>query len=124
MGQINIGVSGTSLNSILDLPWDKTKATLVMKELALSGLSVAAFAERHGLKPYHLYRWRGKLKADSGSSDSPKVLPVRLVNKPAEPQQRKTSRIDVVTPQGFVVKIRGDVDVQQLQRALRAIGGV
>jgi len=106
-------------------PWDRAQAMFVITELVRSGLSVVAFAARHGVKPYSIYKWRNKLKVRN-SQRVPSIVPVRLVEKKQEPKKPlpkpSHGEIDVVTPHGFVVRIRGDVDVAHLQCVLRALG--
>jgi len=46
--------------------WTREQARAVLEKHATSGLTVREFAEREGLEPARLYRWRERLGSSTG----------------------------------------------------------
>lgn len=64
--------SAADLNQALRTSyWREEEARVVLDSCLASGLSIAAFAEEHGLRPERLYRWQRRLDRDSDLSFHP-----------------------------------------------------
>lgn len=59
--------------------WGDTEAREVLAAWERSGEPASVFARRHGLSPYRLLRWKGRLR-DSGRRSRPVFHPVRVVD--------------------------------------------
>jgi len=87
-----------------------------------SGLSGLEFARRHGLSHGSLYRW-GRLLGDDGEVEVPNskemvtFAEVRIREGAPQPE----ASIEVVARNGWVVRLRGRVDVEQLRAVLEAV---
>jgi transposase-like protein len=94
---------------------------------AESGLSIAKFCEREGIKQGTFYAWRRRLKrqreAGEGRGDwpeggekakeSPRLVPVRLL------EDNGPTAVEVVSPKGLTLRVRDDADTQNVRRVLQ-----
>lgn len=87
-------------------------------------MSGVEFARRHGLGSGSLYRW-GRLLGDDAEAEVPSSSPVESVTfaevriRDAAPQPE--APVEVVAPGGWVVRLRGRVDVEQLRAVLEVL---
>jgi len=90
--------------------WTKAEAQRVLAALDDSGLTVAAYARRHGLLAKRLYAWRAKLRpAPRLARTSPTF--VELVAAPS----RSVAAMRIVCPTGHHIEL----DVGDLAEGLR-----
>lgn len=97
-----------------------------------SGLSVARFCRREGLKPVTFYAWRRRLQDEATSSRSRsdgeqaatgrdgkglQLVPIQLVGQ----GRQEPSCVEVVAPGGFVVRIPEDATDGQVRRVLQLL---
>jgi transposase-like protein len=94
--------------------WTAEDARLALVALRESGLSMSAFARRHGLTAQRLSWWRKRLKAWSEE-------PMRLV--PAEPpaEARGEARVCVRLGTELVIEVSGAVPAEWLATVLREL---
>lgn len=89
-----------------------------------SGMSGVEFARRHRLGYGSLYRW-GRLLGDEaeaevhdpGAAEPVTFAEVRIREAAPQPE----ASVEVVAPGGWVVRLRGKVDVEQLRAVLEVI---
>lgn len=82
-----------------------------------SGLDLAEFARREGIKPKQLYWWRWRLRSsgDPARAVTPEFLPVRVVTSaPPTP----TTPIEIALPNGRIVRVGPGFDPATLERVL------
>ncbi len=106
-----------------------------VKRWKRSGLSGAEFAQREGLKAPQLYWWTWKLGASDpapAAADEPRFLPVRVVGSPAAASPRPEAAlvkpssswgspvglIEIVLPNGRLVRVPPGFDPATLERVL------
>jgi transposase-like protein len=86
----------------------------LLAEQERSGLSVAAFARRRGLRGWVLYDWKRRLRSErkgARSEPTPSFAPVRLIAGPA------TSRsLEVALRSGIKLSIPAGFDEDELRR--------
>jgi hypothetical protein len=83
-----------------------------------SSLSGTKFAERHGLSEGSLYRWARVLEAEGRVAEVVGFKEVR-VREPSSPP--KTGVIEIVARTGRVVRVVGEVDVEQFRAVLEVV---
>ena len=82
-----------------------------------SGVSGTVFAERHGLKRSSLYEWGRKVEEASETA----FTEVRVDATSGLASSGGETGIEIETKSGRVVRVRGEVDVEQLRRVLEAV---
>jgi len=89
-----------------------------------SGLSAAAFAARERLAAKSLVWWRWKLRSSpSASTASPlDFLPVRVVS-PGKARPSTAGPIEIVLPNGWIVRVPVGFDEADLERVLAVVSG-
>lgn len=98
--------------------WTEREARMVLSKAADSGLSLAAFARKHGLCAQRLYWWRDRV----GRPSAARLVPVTVLSPPAvRDVGAACTTVEVRTPSGFVVRVPPGADVQDVATALRAI---
>lgn len=85
-----------------------------------SGLSGAAYAQRHELSASTLYWWSTHLR-QAEEAPSVSFLPVRV--QPAASVETTPFSLEVTLRNGRTVRARGDVDAARLARVLDALEG-
>lgn len=93
---------------------------LHLENWAASGLSAEDFAEQHGLTVHALKWWRWKIGADdarTAAANSPKPAFVEVVTAPA----RTTSPIELLLPNGCIIRVAVDFDEGALRRLLAVL---
>ena len=87
-----------------------------------SGLSAREFAAQEKLQSSSLYLWRRKLKSTSKRGELPTPTrtaafsELRLSNTQPQP-----GHIEIVTRNGRVVRVHGDISVRSLQQVVAAV---
>jgi hypothetical protein len=97
--------------------WSTEVAREVLAALSASRLSRAEFAEKHGLQEQRLYNWQRRLV---GSEAAPAVAFREVTLPPAAVD----SRLEVVLPNGVVVRIPSSFDAGALARLFEVLGQV
>ena len=86
-----------------------------------SGLPAREFAAQQKLRASSLYLWRRKLKSASKSKlatseHKPAFSELRLTTAQPEP-----GRIEIVTRNGRVVRVHGDISIRSLEQVIAAV---
>jgi hypothetical protein len=86
-----------------------------------SGLSGVEYGRQHGVSAGVLYAWKHRLKAQAKAERSKETgvqfVPVQVVGGSVEPE---VCSLEVVLSNGRIVRVRGRVDSEALEQALRA----
>jgi transposase len=109
----------STLAAILESPyWHQADASLVLAAWSKSGLSLSAFARRHGIKPKRLWRWHERLPG----STTPAFHRVRVVfdGKP-EGKPDGEGAIELVLRDGRRVAVRPGFDASVLEELVRVV---
>lgn len=80
-----------------------------------SGLDLAEFARREGIKPKQLSWWRWRLRTSDERTATPEFLPVRVVSAAPQPA---TTPIEIALPNGRLIRVRSGFDPATLERVL------
>lgn len=103
---------------------------MVLEEHQLSGLTVRAFSKREGISEPSFYAWRKKIKQrdakqapDNPTVEQKTLIPVDVVDRASLPRCDVTSLslLEVVTPSGFTLRFRQDIEPRQLNMLLRVV---
>ena len=100
---------------------------IVLEKHQRSGLTVRAFSKKEGISEPSFYAWRKKIKQrDATLAPEPTVeqqtlIPVSVVDRASSPRHDVTSLLEVVTPSGFTLRFRQDIEPQQLNMLLRVV---
>jgi len=89
--------------------WTTAEARAALSALEGSGLSVAAFAVRQGVRPERLYRWRRQLA--TGRFTAERASPAFVELRPGAGEH-----IEVVLRSGRVLRAREAIEPLVLQR--------
>lgn len=83
-----------------------------------SGLELGEFARREGIKVKQLgwWRWRLRTSGEPATQTEPEFLPVRIVT--SAPQPPVATPIEVVLPNGRLVRVQPGFDSATLERVL------
>ena len=92
--------------------WTEVEANEVLAELAGGGESVAAFSRRTGVSRARIAYWRKRLAASGAATDFVAVDLAEL----------RTSRSLEIVAGGVVVRVREDLDTDEVARLVAAIG--
>ena len=95
--------------------WTAEQAAAVLAAAGESGLSVRAFAIRHGLDPQRLTRWRSQL-AGPQPADRTFVEITALATA-----HSSTSGFEVALRNGRVVRVGAGFDARELRRLLAVV---
>ena len=87
----------------------------LLREQALSGLSVAAFARERGISSWRLYHARRKARARTRPSEA-EFAPVTVVGPGPSP-----SRIEITLPGGVEVHVPHGSDADEVARLVHAL---
>lgn len=101
-------------------PWTVTEARAMLKALAVSGLSVHAFAERHGFDEARVYRWRRLLASErqprSVALQAPAPAVIELRAGP-----RLSERVEIALPSGITLRVSETIAPSALSRFIAAL---
>jgi transposase-like protein len=80
----------------------------LIAEQRASGLTVAAFAVRRGIKATTLFHWRHRFRHDVASGGQPALIPVRIIDEETGPETPRAAESRMSTASaGFVVEVCG-----------------
>jgi transposase-like protein len=101
--------------------WTREQARAVLEKHASSGLTVREFAEREGLEPARLYRWRERLGGSAGQqlAASAGSMPERAAF--VELRAHRPSRVEVVLRTGHVLFVPDSFDARALSRLVEML---
>lgn len=89
----------------------------IVDQFQQSGQAVQAFCTERGLSVPSFYQWKRRLR-DGDAAAASGILPVKLL--PAAPSDLAET-IQVVTPNGFVVRVNASLSTEALARLLRTV---
>jgi hypothetical protein len=98
--------------------WREADALAVLSSWRESGLSLHAFAQRHGLSVSRLDRWKSRLRAGGQPVQFHRV---EVVQPAVLPQAGAGGRVDVVLRGGRRVRVRRGFDASLLEAVARAV---
>lgn len=104
--------------ALLKRRWIMTDARVVVEAHRRSGLSLAAFARRHGLSLQRLYDWRRRLDV------APRFLPVTVKATPAILAPTGGTGLEVVLRGGRTVRVGSGCDERLLARVVEVLEGL
>ena len=100
--------------------WSAARAREALSKHKESGLSLAAFARRHGLPLHRLQWWRARLKEVSKEHRSPvRLVPVRI--RPTAVLLPPTSGFAIELRGGRVIRVTAPFDADALGQLVRAL---
>src|SRR5258707_6913849 len=101
--------------------WTREQARAVLEKHASSGLTVREFAERQGIEPARLYRWRERLGVSTGQhlAASTASMPERAAF--VEVRSHRPSRIELVLRTGHVLFVPDSFDSSALSRLVEIL---
>lgn len=121
-------MTGASRSSEKEAFW-----RLVLDEHQSSGLTVRAFCKQESLSEPSFYAWRKELRKrdqESGAVRESRLLPVQVVDDPVSrspcviPDGNSSAGLEVVTPNGYTLRLEQDVDPCRLGQLLSAVASV
>ncbi len=109
--------------------WNQKEFESVYDRYKLSGLSVKDFCANEGIYASRFYYWQKKLKDQQLESERPSGFVPIIFNKPQTPinntnygdkplkekEQPYEDAIEIVYPNGVIVRISPTTDIKQLQ---------
>ena len=95
--------------------WRADDAATVLAAAAASGLSVAAFAARHGLRPQRLERWQRQLAAEQPVAETFVEVTLPPVTR------RAAGGFEIVLRAGRIVRVSAGFDAEELRRLLAVV---
>ena len=101
--------------------WTAEDAHAVLAAVSRSGLTLSAFATRHGVRPWRLYRWKRVLGRE-GVTAEPVSFEELRVAEPAPERPRQDEGMEVELPSGHVVRLGSGFDEGALRRLLLVLG--
>jgi transposase-like protein len=90
--------------------WSADEARSVLERLTASGLTVRQFAERQGVDPQRLYRWRSVI----GEGPSPAFVEIT--------RPTSTARVEILLRSGHVVRVSEGFSEEALRRVVAILG--
>ena len=93
--------------------WTSADAQSALSALAVSGLSLAKFAEREGLVAERLYRWRRQLGAASTDVAKPPAF--------IEVRPRASVPVEIVLRSGRTLRVSESIDAPALRRLVEVL---
>jgi transposase len=101
--------------------WSVDQKLAIVAESLRPGASPTAVARKHGLSTGQLYTWRGRYARRAASG----FTRVELVDGHlrAEPAARPAGLIEIVLPDGVIVRAEASVSEKFLRRVLSAVRG-
>jgi hypothetical protein len=89
----------------------------IVDQFQQSGQTVQAFCTERGLSVPSFYQWKRRLRDGDAVTES-RMVPVKLL--PATPRDL-AGTIQIVTPNGFVVRVTSSLPTEDLARLLRTV---
>jgi hypothetical protein len=88
----------------------------ILDQFQQSGQKVQAFCTEKGLSVPSFYQWKRRLRRGDGAA--PGIVPVKFL--PAPPRA-VAGAIQIVTPDGFVVRVDSSIPPEALAQLLRTV---
>ena len=96
--------------------WNEAYARVLLAEFQESGVSLAEFARRHGIRPGRVAYWQSRLgEAPAAPQFLPVSLPAELGGAPHH------GAVDVTISNGWVVRANPGVDSESLRSVLSTL---
>ena len=107
------------------LPWTAETAVFGIEALDQSGLSVTAFSELYEIPQHRIFYWKRKLRERQEiTGAAARLLPVRLHGGTTSQEIKHSQEIvEVQTPNGFVIRLKADIDESFFGKILQVCGG-
>lgn len=100
--------------------WTEAEARAALRDFANSGLSTSAFARTRGISPQRLAYWRKRF-AEAGPVA---FVAVSLASATRAPSGTERAHIEIAYHDDVVLRVREDIDVEQLARIALALARV
>ena len=98
-------------------PWTDDEARAALAAVHRSGLSLSAFARRHGLCESQLYWWRARLRSHPNAESG--IRPFVDVRTQAQPDCESSGVVVVVS--GATIRVAPGFDPQTLAQVVAAL---
>jgi transposase len=105
--------------------WSREEKLRIVAESARPYRTVSQVARTHGIAPGQLFTWRRQLLAAAIGSQGGDCgfVPVRIASQPAAEAAATDARaIEIRLASGVVIRVGREVEIEPLQRVLRALG--
>ena len=89
--------------------WTVEEARTVLSAVARSGLTIYAFAQRHGVDPQRLYYWRRRIKGDA------------VAQAFVEVHRASADPVEIVVRSGRVLRVADTIDGSTLRKLVAAL---
>ena len=99
--------------------WTEEVKRRIVEESFAGHRQASATARRYGISTSLLFSWRQAYR--EGSLDTGGFVPALVIEDEPAPSPPRSSRIEIVTPNGHRVLIDGDVDDRALARVLAVV---
>jgi transposase-like protein len=93
----------------------------IMERWHQSGQTARQFAEQEGLHASLLYQWRKQLKAATHEEQPTEERRSGFSELRLSTAQAQQSAVEIVTRNGRIVRVHGDISVRALQHVLAAV---
>jgi transposase len=111
--------------------WSRDEKLRIVAESARPGCTASQVAREHGIAPGQLFIWRRQFlsEAIASSVEGDGFVPVAVANAPPAvgalpgPARSGERPIEVRLPNGVVIGVGHDVEVEPLRRVLAALAG-
>ena len=112
--------------------WSREEAMRELNAWWESGMNQTAFARLRGYSVKRLWNWSGRLRAmgwEPGKAETLPLMPVRVVNRvhphrarnEAGALERQDGWMEVVVPNGLVVRVSPEFDSGAFERMLEVV---
>jgi transposase len=109
---------GRLVSTVRKRRWTSADARAVLAAYERSGLTLAAFARRHGLSPHRLYEWHRR----GDARIAPRFFPVKLVGPAIGPSVEVPNGIlEIVIAGDRRVRVHGAVDTAILAQVIEVL---
>ncbi len=97
--------------------WSEKEGRLAVDAWRRSGLTKGAFEERHGIGAQRIRYWSKRMPESTATRTEIALAPVTVIASPVSEMALE------LRSSGHIVRLRGDVDEDQLARVIRAAEG-
>jgi len=121
MGRNTEEVDATLARAAASNYWTEVEAQAVLEAYEVSGLSVAEFARRYGLRPQRLRWWKKRRAEEDGPPLS--FVPVHVAAPPTREVQQAAgaASMEVLLTRGRRIRVEPGFDADALARLVRAL---
>lgn len=88
----------------------------LLDQFQQSGQTVQTFCTEKGVSVPSFYQWKRRLRGEVAASSG--IVPVRFL---PEPRRAASDSIQIVTPNGFVVRVDSSMSAESLAQLLRTV---